>query len=71
MRGPLAALRSLAPSGRHRAATPGGPLIALPMDAEPGEFAHCPAEERQTYHAVQADGARRCWTCNTITEAGA
>jgi hypothetical protein len=68
--GPLAALRSLVPSGRHRAAAP-AVLVALPMDAEPGEFAPCPAEERSTYHAIQADGARRCWTCNWITEAGA
>jgi hypothetical protein len=66
----LAALRALAPSGRHRAAAP-APLVALDLDAEPGEFAHCPAEERTTYHAVQADGARRCWTCLTVTEAGA
>lgn len=68
MKGPLAALRSLVPSGRHRAALP---LVALPMDAEPGEFATCPAEERSTYHALHADGSRTCWTCKTWTEAGA
>ncbi|MER5482976.1 hypothetical protein ABT024_07130 [Streptomyces sp. NPDC002812] len=69
MRGPLAAIRALAPSGRHRAAAP-APLIALPMDVEPGVFSHCPAEERRSYHAVQADGRLRCWTCSTVTEAG-
>ncbi|MFE6080024.1 hypothetical protein [Streptomyces virginiae] len=69
MKSPLTVLRSLTPSGRHRAVP--APLVALALDAEPGEFARCPAEERTTYHAVQADGARRCWTCNWITEAGA
>ncbi|MEV6569979.1 hypothetical protein [Streptomyces sp. NPDC051577] len=69
MRNPLTALRSLAPSGQHRAAP--APLIALPMDAEPGQFAICPAEDREQYHAVQADGRLRCWTCNTLTEATA
>ncbi|MFD3802602.1 hypothetical protein ACFWTC_03010 [Streptomyces sp. NPDC058619] len=68
MRGPLAVLRSLVPSGRHRPGTP-APLIGLSMDAEPGTFAHCPAEDRRQYHAVQADGRLRCWTCNTVTEA--
>ncbi|WP_327413194.1 hypothetical protein [Streptomyces sp. NBC_01233] len=70
MRGPLAVLRALVPSGRHRATTP-AVLIALDLDAEPGEFAVCPAEQVVRYHAVQADGARRCWTCSTVTEAGA
>ncbi|MFD4740568.1 hypothetical protein ACFWNQ_24870 [Streptomyces virginiae] len=69
MRGLLAVLRSLSP-GQPVVGVP-APLIALPMDVEPGEFARCPAEERIRYHAVQANGARRCWTCNWITEAGA
>lgn len=32
-------------------------------------FRYCPEELRQTYHAVHADGSRRCWTCGTETEA--
>jgi hypothetical protein len=39
-------------------------------DLEENEFAFCPAEERTTFHAVRADGSRRCWTCQTETAAG-
>lgn len=67
MRGPLAVLRSLAPSGRHRAAP--APLINLPMDAELCEARYCPEEMRSTYHAIHADGSRTCWTCCTTTGA--
>ncbi|MGW4824650.1 hypothetical protein ACWEP4_38435 [Streptomyces sp. NPDC004227] len=28
---------------------------------------HCPAESRETAHAMSVDGTRRCWNCNTIT----
>ncbi|MFD3574734.1 hypothetical protein [Streptomyces sp. NPDC058644] len=36
-------------------------------DAVANDYAHCPAEERTTFHAIHADGSRRCWTCNAIT----
>ncbi|MFJ6562000.1 hypothetical protein ACIQMV_19490 [Streptomyces sp. NPDC091412] len=28
---------------------------------------HCPAEDRETAHAVSVDGTRRCWNCDHIT----
>jgi hypothetical protein len=70
MKNPITVLLGRGATGRHRTGTP-APLINLPMDAEPGEFAPCPAEERETYHAVHADGSRTCWTCKSWTEAGA
>lgn len=61
------------PRGRHRT-DPDMSVIAEQItagDAEPGEFRYCTEELRQTYHAMHADGSRRCWTCNTETPAGA
>ncbi|MFF1958012.1 hypothetical protein ACFVWX_13600 [Streptomyces sp. NPDC058220] len=65
----------LKPTGHHRAVpapdmSPLANAIAT-GDAEPGAMAWCPEEERTTYHALHADGSRRCWVCNTETEAGA
>lgn len=40
-------------------------------DAVANDYAHCPAEDRTTFHAIHADGTRRCWTCNTTTSEGA
>ncbi|MFD5031668.1 hypothetical protein ACFWM0_14820 [Streptomyces sp. NPDC058405] len=62
------------PTGHHRAApaqdmSPLADAIAA-GDAEPGAMAWCPEEERTTYHALHADGSRRCWTCNAETPAG-
>lgn len=36
-------------------------------DAVANEYAHCPAEDRATFHAVHANGSRTCWTCQTHT----
>ncbi|MCP3817801.1 hypothetical protein NLX86_06525 [Streptomyces sp. A3M-1-3] len=63
------------PRGRHRAVpapvdmTPLADLLAA-GEAEPGEFRYCPEELRSTYHAIHVNGGRRCFTCNTETEAG-
>lgn len=39
-------------------------------DVEANAFEYCPAEERTTFHAIRADGSRRCWTCQTVTAGG-
>lgn len=72
---PLRVLRQIvAPAGRHRAASPRGVVDEATLarllstgDAAATECAHCPACARTTAHAMQRDGSRRCWTCNTIT----
>jgi len=38
-------------------------------DAAANECAPCPACQKTTFHAMYRDGSRRCWTCNTTTEA--
>ena len=35
------------------------------------ESADCPTCCRNTFHAMNRDGSRRCWTCSTTTPAGA
>lgn len=43
------------------------------LDAEEivaSESADCPSCERNTFHAMNRDGSRRCWTCQTVTPAG-
>jgi hypothetical protein len=35
------------------------------------ESADCPTCERNTFHAMNRNGSRRCWTCQTETPAGA
>ena len=37
---------------------------------EENGFEYCPAEERATFHALRADGSRRCWTCQSVTAGG-
>jgi hypothetical protein len=32
------------------------------------ESADCPACGRNTFHAMNRDGSRRCWTCATTTQ---
>jgi hypothetical protein len=34
------------------------------------ESADCPACERNTVHAMNSDGSRRCWTCGTTVLPG-
>ncbi|MEV5007258.1 exonuclease domain-containing protein [Streptomyces sp. NPDC055692] len=36
-------------------------------EADVAEIRHCPAEGRETAHAVSIDGARRCWSCDHTT----
>lgn len=40
-------------------------------DVVANECAPCPACSRTTFHAMHRGGSRRCWTCNTETEAHA
>jgi hypothetical protein len=47
-------------------------LVQL-LDAEQivaNESADCSACERKTFHAMNRDGSRRCWTCSTLTVPG-
>ena len=40
------------------------------LDAEQivaNESADCPACERNTFHAMNRNGSRKCWTCQTTT----
>lgn len=49
-----------------------GELTQL-LDAEQivaNESADCPSCERNTFHAMNRDGSRKCWTCSHITAAG-
>ncbi|MFE2712308.1 hypothetical protein ACFXKI_10025 [Streptomyces mirabilis] len=39
--------------------------------AEPLESAPCPCCDRNTPHAMQKDGSRRCWRCGTTSPAEA
>lgn len=34
------------------------------------ECAPCPSCVRSTFHAMNRDGSRRCWTCGTVTADG-
>jgi hypothetical protein len=36
--------------------------------AEPLESAACPCCDRNTPHAIQKNGSRRCWQCGTTTK---
>ncbi len=57
--------------GRHRPRRLGEaapePVIARPTEAMVNDLAWCPAEERQTLHALLTTGGRVCWTCRTVT----
>jgi len=61
------------PKGRHRAPRPAVQSVLNEAslnelldggEVEGNDFAHCPAEQRTTFHAIRRDGSRRCWTCN-------
>lgn len=41
--------------------------LALLVDADRADFAHCPAEGRRTPHFLHGDGARTCCRCETRT----
>jgi ribosomal protein L37AE/L43A len=36
-------------------------------DAVANESANCPECKRNTFHAMNRDGSRRCWTCGSVT----
>lgn len=40
-------------------------------EAVANESAPCPECVRTTFHEMYRDGSRRCWTCATLTPAGA
>ncbi|MEU1800816.1 hypothetical protein [Streptomyces sp. NPDC019937] len=44
-------------------------FAALMTTADLCESRVCPDEMRVRYHAVRADGSRRCWTCGCETPA--
>ncbi|MFJ3249168.1 hypothetical protein [Streptomyces sp. NPDC086782] len=64
-------------TGSHGAAArflgtgrPPGPDLAAAFEAGEADVAaiyHCPAEDRETAHAVSVDGTRRCWNCDHTT----
>ncbi|MEV5048202.1 hypothetical protein AB0N20_27295 [Streptomyces griseoincarnatus] len=41
--------------------------VALLLDADRADFAHCPAEGRRTPHFLHSSGARTCARCETTT----
>lgn len=69
----------VAPTGRHRtqraALAPGLTEVRLEELLDAGEVvanevAPCPSCGRSTFHAMNRDGSRRCWTCSTETVPG-
>ncbi|MFF0143589.1 hypothetical protein ACFYRN_45305 [Streptomyces sp. NPDC005227] len=69
---PFRVLRQIvAPNGRHRP-HPVAALLdetsLLAADAvAANESAPCPTCARTTFHALNRDGSRTCWTCRTAT----
>lgn len=41
--------------------------VALLLDADTADFAHCPAEGRTTPHFLHSNGTRTCARCETTT----
>lgn len=57
--------------GQHRAAPlPDDLLAAVYGEQMPSDsgWRYCPEELRQTYHRIDTDGTRTCWTCAAVTE---
>ncbi|MFC8515533.1 hypothetical protein [Streptomyces sp. NPDC057257] len=53
--------------GQHRAARPAPVALMRPVEAHDNRLARCPAEGRQTLHALIRGTGLVCWTCRTIT----
>lgn len=63
--------RYLRPTGAHRAPQDDAGTVTLEDLLRPtaygvNDFAHCPAENRDTLHHF-GDTTRTCWTCRTET----
>jgi gas vesicle protein len=65
--------KTLRPTGAHRGTDPMTHLAELlatgQLDAN--DFGWCPECKRRTLHAYHPDNSRTCWTCRTLTPAGA
>ncbi|MGY0067685.1 hypothetical protein ACWZEH_12835 [Streptomyces sp. QTS137] len=59
----------IAPAGKHRPRVAEEPvtLAELMRPTEVDDWGYCPAEDRVTLHAFNADRTRTCWTCRTVT----
>lgn len=64
---PLADLLDEAPAGTPLLDNSEFEELLAAGDIEANECAPCPACCRTTFHAMHADGSRKCWTCGTTT----